>query len=123
MATKDDPPVFQRPPNHLNPMFSDIAKLIPFKNAVYGEDLDWTITLYKSKFLESEYQSDPSRIHYHYDLGDRVVHWHEVDRQQVISYEEMLKMIFSPGPTNTSGKVNSQREGGLKLGPRGFVSK
>jgi hypothetical protein len=40
MATKDEPPLFQRPPNHLNPMLADVAKLIPFKDAVHGEDLD-----------------------------------------------------------------------------------
>jgi hypothetical protein len=35
--------VFLRPPNHLNPMMSDVAKLVSFKDALRGEDLDWTI--------------------------------------------------------------------------------
>lgn len=129
MATKDDPPVFQRPPNHLNPMLSDVAKLIPFKNAVHGEDLDWTITLLKSKFLETEYQSDPSRIHYLYDLGIRGVNPGIAIQQQNITYEEMLKLVFTPAgnitPSSGIGRIalQNQREGGLKLGARGFVSK
>ena len=93
MATKDDPPVFQRPPNHLNPMLSDIAKMIPFKNAVHGEDLDWTITLYKTKFLTTEYRSDESRIHYNYNLGDRTIHPDTITNQRNMSYETMLNLI------------------------------
>jgi hypothetical protein len=126
MASKDDPPVFQRPPNHLNPMLSDVAKLIPFKNAVHGEDLDWTITLLKAKFLETEYQSDPSRIHYIYDLGNREPGKGIAIQQQNITYEEMLKLVFTPAgvPVSLSKiSLQNQRESGLKLGPRGFVSK
>lgn len=122
MATKDDPPIFQRPPNHLNPMFSDIAKLIPFKNAVHGEDLDWAITLLKSKFLETEYTSDPSRIHYNYELGIREVGKDTIIQQQNMTYIELLKMVFTPqGAVHPT--VETKRESGLKLGPRGFVSK
>jgi hypothetical protein len=40
---RDD--VFLRPPNHLNPMLTDVAKLVHFGDAVRGEDLDWTIRL------------------------------------------------------------------------------
>jgi len=122
MATKDDPPVFQRPPNHLNPMFSDIAKLIPFKDALRGEDLDWTLRLLKSNFLQSEYTSDPSRIHYNYELGTRDIHRDTATLQQEMTYEEMLKVVFTPQGAVQS-TVETKREGGLKLGPRGFVSK
>jgi hypothetical protein len=117
-------------------MFSDIAKLIPFKNAVHGEDLDWTIVLLKSKFLEVEYTSDPSRIHYNYELGTREIGLGIAVQQQNITYEEMLKMIFTPagepippGTVSLGGMtlgklaLQNQRESGLKLGPRGFVSK
>ena len=122
MATKDDPPVFQRPPNHLNPMFSDIAKFIPFKDALRGEDLDWTLTMLKSNFLQSEYTSDPSRIHYNYDLGPRNIHRDTATLQQQMTYEEMLKMVFTPQGA-VQPTVETKRETGLKLGPRGFVSK
>lgn len=128
MATLDSPPVFQRPPNHLNPMLSEIAKLIPFKDAVHGEDLDWTIRLYRAKFLETEYRSNASRVHYIYNLGERIVQSSTVIQQQNISYEEMLKMVFTPSgavATTTLGKValQNQRESGLRLGSKGFVSK
>jgi hypothetical protein len=123
MATKEDPPVFQRPPNHLNPMFSDIAKLIPFKDALRGEDLDWTLRLLKSNFLQSEYTSDPSRIHYNYELGTRDIQRDTVTLQQEMTYEEMLKVVFTPNGGVIPSTVQTKREGGLKLGPRGFVSK
>lgn len=129
MATKTDPPVFQRPPNHLNPMLSDIAKLIPFKDALRGEDLDWTLRLYKSKFIGTEYRSDPTRIHYIYNLGQRTVHEGTVTMQHTVSFEDMLKMVFTPSgavaPTGEMGKsgIQNQRDSVLRLGPRGFVSK
>ena len=119
MATRDVPAVFQRPPNHLNPILSDVAKMIPFKNATHGEDLDWTITLLKSNFLETEYQSDLSRIHYIYDLNNRVLNPETVTNQQNITFEEMLKMVFTPV---VKTPLQNQRNGVLKLGPRGFVS-
>jgi hypothetical protein len=124
MATKDEPPLFQRPPNHLNPMLADVAKLIPFKDAVHGEDLDWTLSLYKSNFLETEYRSDPARVHYIYNLGDRVVHPETVNLQRTTSYESMLGMIFTPAGTVVSNRDNSKPEFRvLRLGTKGFVSK
>ena len=120
MATRDVPAVFQRPPNHLNPILSDVAKLIPFKNATHGEDLDWTITLLKSNFLETEYQSDLSRIHYIYDLNNRVLNPETVTNQQNITFEEMLKLVFTPV---VKTPLQNQHNIVLKLGPRGFVSK
>ncbi len=124
MATRTDPPVFQRPPNHLNPMLSDIAKLVPFKNAVHGEDLDWTISLFKTNYLNTQYTSDPARTHYIYNLGERNVHPGSITFQQQTSYETMLGMIFTPG--NGAVNVSSQPKPQnieLKLGPRGFVSR
>jgi hypothetical protein len=127
MATMDEPPVFQRPPNHLNPMVADAAKLIPFKNAVYGEDLDWTLNLYRSKCIQTEYRSDASRIHYIYDLGERVIHPETVDVQRSMSYETMLGLVFTP-----SGEILSKRQPAadqgvgprqLRLTAKGFVSK
>jgi hypothetical protein len=94
--------------------------MIPFKNATHGEDLDWTITLLKSNFLETEYQSDPSRIHYIYDLNNRVLNPETVINQQNITFEEMLKMVFTPV---VKPPLQNQHNIVLKLGPRGFVSK
>jgi hypothetical protein len=130
MATKDEPPVFQRPPNHLNPMLADVAKMVPFKDAVHGEDLDWTLTLYKSKFLETEYRhSDPLRIHYIYNLGSRVVHPETVERQRTMTYEGMLSLVFTPAgvavnrPTTTPTPIGQNIPKALRLSTKGFVSK
>jgi hypothetical protein len=125
MATADEPPLFQRPPNHLNPMLADVAKLIPFKNAVHGEDLDWTLSLYKSKFLETEYRSDPSRVHYIYDLGQRTIHPETVRLQRTTNYETMLGMLFTPAGEAIPQRPAAQPEGPrvLRLGAKGFVSK
>lgn len=127
MATHDEPAIFQRPPNHLNPMLSILAKSVPFKNAVHGEDLDWTLELYRRKLLLSEYRSDPSRIHYNYNLGYRSVHPDVVKLQRTTNYETMLAMLFTPAgenvprgapPTPAPLAVRT-----LRLGSKGFVSK
>ncbi len=123
MATKSDPPYFQRPPNHLNPMLSDVAKLIKFKNAVHGEDLDWTINLFKHKFLSHEYQSDASRIHYIYNLGTRTVHSEAINLQQNMSYEKMLELVFTPSGGTVPSAQPNQETTGIRWTPRGFVSK
>lgn len=112
--------VFVRPPNHLNPMLSDIGKLIPFKNAVRGEDLDWTVSLSKSGFLTREYRADASRIHYIYNLGDRPILRETLDAQRNMTYGSMLNMIFTPVEPPTPPPPKKLR---LTLGPRGFVSK
>ena len=123
MATQGENAVFQRPPNHLNPMLAVLAKMVPFKNAVYGEDLDWTVSLYRTGFLTREYQSDPSRIHYIYNLGDRKVHADILTQQQGMTYGQMLDLIFTPAATAVQSNEKPQKTGGLRLGPRGFVSK
>ena len=108
--------VFIRPPNHLNVMLTDIGNLISFKNATRGEDLDWTIRLAQTGWLRNEYQSDPSRIHYIYDLKGRPVHPETLQRQRSTSYQQMLKMVWKDGGAE-------ERTGGLRLTARGFVSK
>jgi hypothetical protein len=122
----DEPAVFQRPPNHLNPILADVAKMIPFKNAVHGEDLDWTLSLLRSKFLETEYRSDPSRVHYIYNLGERVVHPDVVKRQRTTTYETMLAMVFTPAGAVAPPQQSVTQSAGprvLRLGSKGFVSK
>jgi len=123
MAAKTDPPYFQRPPNHLNPMLSDVAKLIKFKNAVHGEDLDWTINLSKHKFLSHEYQSDWSRVHYIYNLGTRTLHPDTMTFQQTTSYETMLNLVFTPAGDHQKPIPTQKSESGVRWTPRGFVSK
>ena len=115
--------VFLRPPNHLNPMMTDVAKLVHYKDAVRGEDLDWTIRMAKSGFLTREYTSDPSRIHYIYNIRGSVDPG-SLTRQQQTSYETMLSMIWTPnGAEAPPSAPLPSREPGLRLGRNGFVSK
>ena len=127
MATNDEPAIFQRPPNHLNPMLSVLAKSIPFKNAVHGEDLDWTLTLYRQKLIQTEYRSDPSRTHYIYNLGTRTVHPDVAAQQRTTTYDAMLSMIFTPAGTAIGSLPRPQSATPalrtLRLGTKGFVSK
>ena len=114
--------VFLRPPNHLNPMMTDVAKMIPFGDATRGEDLDWTIRLAKRGFLEREYQSDPSRIHYLYQMGDRKVDPASLEYQRNTSYETMLKAVWTPSGAQMPSSQQESRIPILRLTPRGFVS-
>lgn len=123
MATSDEPPEFQRPPNHLNPMLADAAKFVPFKNAVYGEDLDWTLNLFRTKYLQTEYRSDPTRIHYIYDLGERVIHPDTVKMQRDMTYEQMLGLVFTPAGTPKPAEQQPAAPRQWRLTARGFVSK
>jgi hypothetical protein len=115
--------VFLRPPNHLNVMLSDIAKLFTFGNAVRGEDLDWTIRLAQSRNLQTEYTSDPSRIHYIYNLGNRSVAPETAEMQRHTNYQSMLKMVWLDGGATLQTNESGNRSSGLRLSARGFVSK
>lgn len=114
--------VFLRPPNHLNPMMTDVAKLVHFGNAIRGEDLDWTIRMSKRGFLEREFRSDPSRIHYIYEMGTRRVDAATLENQKQTRYETMLKAVWTPAGARLPDEGSGRRIPVLKLGPRGFVS-
>lgn len=116
--------VFLRPPNHLNPMMTDVAKLISFGDAIRGEDLDWTLRLAKAGFLTHEYKSDDSRIHYIYKMGDRRLDPQTLTFQQKTSYETMLSMVWTPNGAQSSQPIQPREQGpALRLTPRGFVSR
>ena len=106
---------FLRPPNHLNVMKADIAKTIKFRDATSGEDLDWTIKLARMGFLRTEYQSEESRIHYIYDIGDRQIGQSTLTHQRTVTYEAQLKNVLV-GP-NVPRPATTQ----LRLGARGFT--
>jgi hypothetical protein len=123
MATHDTPAVFQRPPNHLNPMLADIAKLIPFKNATYGEDLDWTLSLYRTGLLRSEYRSPPERVHYIYQIGDRTVSASTINIQRTVGYDEWLSLLLRSAEPHQASVSSTPERHVLRLSSRGFVSK
>ena len=113
--------VFLRPPNHLNLMLTDVGKLVPFRDAKQGEDLDWTIRLAQTGFLKHEYCSDESRIHYLYQLGSRTLDPRSLDFQKTATYETMLKMVWTP--TSRVIVPNQAITNGVRFTGRGFVSK
>jgi hypothetical protein len=114
--------VFIRPPNHLNIMMTQYGSLLPFGSATRGEDLDWTIRLAQAGWLKTEYQSEFSRIHYIYNLGDRRVDPKTAELQRTTNYSTMLKMVWlDGGATETASR--QPRTAGLRLGAKGFVSK
>lgn len=56
--------IYYRPPNHLNPVKSDIAKRFSFPEKYHGEDKDWCMALRDAKVLKKEeFISQPI---YHY---------------------------------------------------------
>jgi hypothetical protein len=107
-------------------MMTDVAKLVKFGDASRGEDLEWTIRMAQTGFLISEYVSDPSRIHYIYNMGDRKVDAGSLEFQKTTTYETMLKMVWTPnGPAVPPPAAAPPKDGipMLRLTPRGFVSK
>ena len=115
--------VFLRPPNHLNIVMTGIGSLIPFGSARRGEDLDWAIRLAKTGWLETEYKSDPSRIHYIYNLGNRTVNPETAEIQRKINYETMLDLVWLDGGAARVNKQPDGRKNGIRLTAKGFVSK
>jgi len=115
--------VFLRPPNHLNILLSDIGKLFTFGNAARGEDLDWCIRLAQGNYLKREYRSDPSRIHYIYNLGNRTVSNETAEMQRKTNYQTMLKMVWLDGGATLNTNESKNQPSGLRLSGRGFVSK
>lgn len=114
---------FIRPPNHLNVIMTSIGNLISFRNATRGEDLDWTIRLAQAGWLKTEYQSDHSRIHYIYNLGDRKVYRETAEMQRTTNYQTMLKLVWKDGGAIDTSTPSNPRTSGLRLGAKGFVSK
>lgn len=45
---------YYRPPNHLNPIKSSIAKKFKFPTINHGEDTDWAMQICRSKLIETE---------------------------------------------------------------------
>ena len=111
--------VFVRPPNHLNPMLAEIAKLVTFENATRGEDLKWALGIARTGLLRSELRSDPMRVHYNYNLGGRTVDPRTIDFQSKHTYDQTLPLVYlaanPPAPSEPVRKV-------LRLTSRGFVS-
>lgn len=57
--------VYYRPPNHLNPMKTSIAKQFKFPDISMGEDKDWSMQIVKSGLLKTEFSI--GKTYYFYD--------------------------------------------------------
>ena len=58
--------IFYRPPNHLNPIRSSIAKQFRFPETNHGEDTDWALQIRNSGLLVTESAIDKPIYHYRY---------------------------------------------------------
>lgn len=115
--------VFTRPPNHLNLMMTDAAKFVPFHDMKIYEDFDWSVRLSRFRFFDKEYQSDPHRIHYNYNMGDRVVSEEILAWQSTRSIESMVPKASSTPPPPQAQPERTIKNNGLRFTARGFVSK
>lgn len=57
---------YERYPNHLNTMRSDVAKQFRFREINFGEDHSWSTHVHKSGLLKKEYYIDSVLYHYQY---------------------------------------------------------
>ncbi len=58
--------IYCRPPNHLNPMRSSIAKQFQFPDISHGEDKDWSMQICKSGLLKTEFSIGKPFYFYNY---------------------------------------------------------
>lgn len=56
--------VYERPPNHLNPIKKELVNDIDFKKINFGEDTDWALRLLASGRIKTEYSHN--HILYYY---------------------------------------------------------
>lgn len=56
---------YYRPPNHLNPIKTEICKQILYRNITYKEDIDFSTRLYESGLLKTEYTHDINQYLYY----------------------------------------------------------
>jgi hypothetical protein len=115
--------VFVRPPNHLSIMMTGIGSLVSFSNITHGEDIDWAIRLAKTGWLQTEYQSDHSRIHYIYNLGTRTVNPETAENQRRTNYQSIANAIWLDGGVIQVARPTNIHKPGIRLTARGFVSK
>lgn len=57
---------YERYPNHLNVIKSEISKKFKFLEINHGEDTDWATQIFKSGLLKNEYYTDKILYYYKY---------------------------------------------------------
>lgn len=56
--------VYQRPPNHLNPIKKELVKDIDFKKVNFGEDTDWALRLLATGRIKTEFSHEKTLYYY-----------------------------------------------------------
>ena len=64
--TTDNEIVYERYPNHLNCIKSEIAKKFSFLGISFGEDTEWATQIHKSRLIQTEHFIDKVIYHYKY---------------------------------------------------------
>jgi len=59
---------YHRPPNHLNPIRSDLAKTYTFKKLNFSEDTDYAMHFVKNRILNSEVMIEENIYFYNYNV-------------------------------------------------------
>ncbi len=59
--------VYYRPPNHLNPIRSSLARSVPFPDRFHGEDTDWALQLCRRGVLRDEFEINEPYYFYLFD--------------------------------------------------------
>lgn len=57
---------YQRPPGHLNPIRTKIAKKFMFSNVNHGEDSDWALEISKAGAIKTEIEYDKEYYYYNF---------------------------------------------------------
>jgi len=68
--------VYQRPPNHLNPIKKELVQDILFKEVNFGEDTDWALRVLATKRIKTEYSH--TNLLYYYNFVPKKVYWYSV---------------------------------------------
>lgn len=116
--------VFQRPPNHLNPMLRDVASCIHFAEVNFMEDFHWSFRLATLGLLRTQYKSEHGDAHYIYKWG--------ADKpalEPMLEFQSTRTLAMNmgggsriPSAVNTLMPPPPRPQPTLRFGRNGFVS-
>lgn len=107
--------VFQRPPNHLNPMLRDVSICFQFPEVKFMEDFHWSYRVAVRGFLQTQYDSRDEEIHYIYKWSGNVIHLDSIlTRQLTTTLHQMIhdqNTFVSTTPTPPPKTLRLERNG------------
>jgi glycosyltransferase involved in cell wall biosynthesis len=90
----EDKRTYYRPPNHLNPIRSSIAKKFPFELVNFGEDHDYAMRMCDQNVLKKE----------HYI--DKIIYFYQFD----VSQSETQRVTVTPRKTRTRSRRGNKQK-------------